>query len=95
MLIGIFELLETKQREYDAYQGYLEVVRDYWLARVELTRAAGNTLPSSANVGKQQLDVEEYLTPKAGGIDHSNHGMENSSDKSTAPQNEHDAHSEH
>ena len=95
MLIGIFELLETKQREYDAYQGYLEVVRDYWLARVELTRAVGNTLPSSANVGKQQLDVEEYLTPKAGGIDHSNHGMENSSDKSTAPQNEHDAHSEH
>ncbi len=95
MLIGIFELLETKQQEYDAYQSYLEVVRDYWLARTELTRAVGNTLPSSANVGKQQLNVEEYITPKTNDVDHSMHHMQNNSSKSTAPQNEHDVHSHH
>ncbi len=73
MLIGIFELLATKQQEYDAYQGYLEAVRDYWLARAELTRAVGNTLPSSANIGSERLDVDEYLRPKTGGK-HSGHG---------------------
>ena len=50
MLIGTFELLATKKQEYDSYQGYLEAVRDYWLARVALARAVGNTLPSSRNV---------------------------------------------
>lgn len=73
MLIGIFELLATKQQEYDAYQGYLEAVRDYWLARAELTRAVGNTLPSSANIGSKRLDVDEYIRPKTGGK-HSGHG---------------------
>jgi len=73
MLIGIFELLATKQQEYDAYQGYLETVRDYWLARTELARAVGNTLPSSANIGSKHLDVDEYVRPKTGGK-HSGHG---------------------
>ncbi len=74
MLIGIFELLETKQQEYDAYQGYLEVVRDYWLARTELTRAIGNTLPGSQNIGKERLDVEKLIQPKKGGA-HAQHNM--------------------
>jgi outer membrane protein, heavy metal efflux system len=121
MLIGIFELLEIKQQEYDAYQGYLEVVRDYWLARTDLARAVGNTLPSSKQVGKEYLDVDVYITPKSSGtdhsghasmkatdmksgddgntnstpIDHSTHEMESNADKSSAPQIEQDAHSQH
>ena len=75
MLIGIFELLEIKQQEYDAYQGYLEAVRDYWLARTELTRAVGNSLPSSGNIGKERLDVEELIQPQGGG-EHSQHNMQ-------------------
>ncbi len=110
MLIGIFELIETKQEEYDAYQGYLEIVRDYWLARTELANAVGNTLPSSVNVGKEHLDVEEYIAPKSSGMDHSehesmdhskhegmdhsDHNMESSSNKSE-PKDENDAHSNH
>lgn len=46
MLKGQFELLLAKQQEYDAYQGYLEAVRDYWLARTELSRQVGARLPS-------------------------------------------------
>ncbi len=50
MLIGQFELLRSKQQQYDAYQGYLEAVRDFWLARVELGRAVGMQLaPVAAN----------------------------------------------
>ncbi|MFT5453146.1 MAG: cobalt-zinc-cadmium efflux system outer membrane protein, partial [Enterobacterales bacterium] len=91
MLIGIFELLETKQDEYDAYQSYLEIVRDYWLARTELARAVGNTLPSSTHVGKEVLNVEDYITSESSEVDHSGHG-------SMQPEtqfNENDAHSNH
>lgn len=45
MLIGTFELLTTRQQEMDAYQSYLEAVRDYWVAHSELLRAAGGCLP--------------------------------------------------
>jgi cobalt-zinc-cadmium efflux system outer membrane protein len=46
MLVGTFELLLARQAQYDADQGYVEAVRDYWLARVDLTRAVGTRLPS-------------------------------------------------
>jgi cobalt-zinc-cadmium efflux system outer membrane protein len=86
MLIGIFELIESKQEEYDAYQGYLEVVRDYWLARTALANAVGNTLPSSVNIGEEHLDVEEYIAPKSSGMDHSTHGgMDHSQHQSMEP----------
>ena len=90
MLIGVFELIQAKAKEYDAYQGYLETVRDYWLARVELTRSVGERLPSSASAKESTPSVEDILTPKGGmeGMDHSNmKGMDHSKmkgmDKST------------
>jgi len=46
MIIGVFELIQAKRQEYDAYQSYLEAIRDYWLARTELSRAVGARLPS-------------------------------------------------
>lgn len=51
MLKGQFELLLAKQQEYDAYQGYLEAVRDYWIARTALAREVGARLPSQERVG--------------------------------------------
>jgi len=77
MLIGVFELIQAKAREYDAYQGYLEAVRDYWLARVELTRSVGERLPSDAGSRQSTPSVKDILTPKGGmqGMDHSSHDM--------------------
>jgi cobalt-zinc-cadmium efflux system outer membrane protein len=74
MLIGIFELIALKQDEYDAYQGYLEAIRDYWLARVDLSLATGTALPSSADMPDERIDVEEFVRPASGGMDHSGHG---------------------
>ncbi|MCZ6656962.1 MAG: TolC family protein [Gammaproteobacteria bacterium] len=74
MLIGIFELIAIKQQEYDAYQGYLEAIRDYWHARVKMKLATGNSLPSSAQIGDQRIDVEDFIRPQPGGMDHSGHG---------------------
>lgn len=94
MLVGQFELLLAKQQEYDAYQGYLEAVRDYWLARVELVREVGAPLPSSAQVPGEVLDAGELMQPRGGGMqmdgmDHSGHegssGEKPSPQKSVAP----------
>lgn len=76
MLEGQFQLLLVKQQEYDAYQGYLEAVREYWLARVELAREVGTVLPSSAGIGDATVDADMLIQPK-GGEDHSRHeGMQ-------------------
>lgn len=80
MLRGVFELLVAKQQEYDAYQGYLEAARDYWLARVELARAVGDALPSSATASDATLDLEELVTPKDDAMEQMHHGDEGSMD---------------
>jgi len=54
----VFELIQAKRQEYDAYQSYLEAIRDYWLARTDLMRAVGARLPSesTATEGPQMKD---------------------------------------
>jgi cobalt-zinc-cadmium efflux system outer membrane protein len=47
MLSGTFELLEAKRREFDAYQEYIEAVRDYWVTRSEFLHAIGGSVPES------------------------------------------------
>jgi len=43
--VGVFELLEQKQRETEAFHEYLHAIRDYWIARAVLQRAVGGVLP--------------------------------------------------
>lgn len=75
MLIGVFELVQAKLEEYDAYQGYLEAVRDYWLARVDLMRAVGQRLPSDASAGAPTPSVADILSPSAApAVDQGAHG---------------------
>lgn len=71
MLIGVFELISLKQAEYAAYQGYLESIRDYWLERVALSLAVGNTLPGDQHPGQRSVDVESLIRPAQPGMDHS------------------------
>ncbi len=73
MLVGQFELLLAKQEEYDAYQGYLEALRDYWVARTELTRQVGAPLPSSSQIGTDTIDVDTLIAPKQPAMDHGGH----------------------
>lgn len=60
-LVGAFELLLTRQQEVDAYQGYIEAVRDYWLARIELARAVGARLPSDDAANAAPIDMPELF----------------------------------
>ena len=74
MLIGVFELIQAKTQEYDAYQGYLEAIRDYWLARLDLMRVVGARLPSEKDTTGQTPSVSEILTPRGIAMDHGGHG---------------------
>jgi len=79
MLIGAFELLQAKQAEYDAYQGYLDAMRDYWIARSALKLAVGGELPSSAAaLPAATIGIPKVPTAANGskGMDHSLMGKE-------------------
>ena len=47
MLTGAFDLLVAKQQEFEAFQKYLEALRDYWMIRADLQRSLGGRLPDS------------------------------------------------
>ena len=64
MLSGAFEALQAKREQYEAYQEYVEAVRDYWLARVQLRLAVGGKLADDDAVSAEKLDLEQ-LAPKA------------------------------
>lgn len=91
MLIGVFELVQAKVDEYDAYQSYLEAVRDYWLARVELMQAVGQRLPSDAAASQPTPSVQDILTPK-GGMPGMDHGAMSGMDHGAMPGTDHGAH---
>lgn len=75
MLVGVFELLLAKREEYDAYQEYLEAVRDYWIARAKLRGAVGGALPDDGADLQPTLGVDAVLpSDEAPAMDHSNHG---------------------
>ncbi|MGH8134724.1 MAG: TolC family protein [Steroidobacteraceae bacterium] len=66
MLDGVFELMRAKRDEYDAWQGYLESVRDYWIARTALRVAVGGPLPGDQEPGALTIGVDE--------MEHMEHG---------------------
>jgi cobalt-zinc-cadmium efflux system outer membrane protein len=46
MLAGAFDLLMAKQQEFEAYQNYIEAIRDYWIIRADIQRSLGGHLPA-------------------------------------------------
>ena len=52
MLLGVYQLIQAKQEEFEAYREYIEALRDYWVAKSDLERAVGRRIgaPSPAVV---------------------------------------------
>jgi cobalt-zinc-cadmium efflux system outer membrane protein len=46
MVLGPYLLLAAKQSEVDAHGEFIEALRDYWIARADLERAVGSSLPN-------------------------------------------------
>ncbi len=61
MLVGVFELLQARRSQLDAYQSYVEAVRDYWLAQTDLRRSVGGALP-----GESPSNVDVPMTEQLG-----------------------------
>lgn len=49
MLVGTYQLLETRTDQIDAHHEYVEALRDYWVARSELELAVGGRLPAGGS----------------------------------------------
>ena len=73
MLVGVFELILARREEFDAYQEYLEAVRDYWIARAELRRVVGGALPGDGAAVEATLGVDAVLSPPQPN-EHHDHG---------------------
>ncbi|MCB1690150.1 MAG: TolC family protein [Halioglobus sp.] len=74
MLEGQFQLLLVKQQEFDAFQAYLEALRDYWVARTELGRAVGTKLPSGKNIESETVGPSLFPDSPAQDMKHMHHG---------------------
>lgn len=75
MLVGVFDLIRVRQDQYDAWQAYLEVVRDYWQHRVDLQRAIGAALPRSAEPARETVEPQvPPERPSASGAHHHHEG---------------------
>jgi cobalt-zinc-cadmium efflux system outer membrane protein len=64
MLVGVYELLRTKQAEIDAGRGYIGALRDYWLAHASLEQAIGGPLPVKAEVPPAATQPEASPRPQ-------------------------------
>lgn len=59
MLVSVFDLIRTKREQYDAWQGYFESVRDYWIARTALRAATGGLLPGDEEAVPLTIGADE------------------------------------
>jgi cobalt-zinc-cadmium efflux system outer membrane protein len=74
MLDGVFTLIAARQEQFDAYQEYLEAVRDYWVARSRLRRIVGGDLPGDDDEAAPTLGIDALLPPaETGGHEHHGH----------------------
>lgn len=75
MLMGVYQLIQAKQDEIDAYREYIEATRDYWIARAELDRAIGGQLADDppAEAAKATPSGQPESAPAQTGSEH-HHG---------------------
>ncbi len=66
MLVGAFDLIQAKREQYDAWQGYLESLRDYWIARSALRAATGGLLPGDMDTPPPAAGPGDILPAPAG-----------------------------
>jgi cobalt-zinc-cadmium efflux system outer membrane protein len=63
MLTGAFDLLMAKKQEFEAYQMYLEAIRDYWIIRADMQRSLGGRLPGQTQ-GRQTIQPDTVAESK-------------------------------
>lgn len=82
MLVDVFELLFAQRQVRAAYRGYIEAVRDYWIARADLVRATiGGSLPEvEVPPAPQPAPVEPEPTQDMKPMEHDQNSQDMSHD---------------
>jgi cobalt-zinc-cadmium efflux system outer membrane protein len=61
MLIGVYDLLKSRQDEIAAARDYISAVRDYWIAHSELERALAGPLPGTTHDAAIPRDLHKPI----------------------------------
>ena len=54
MLISVFELLADAREQVASVDGYIEALKEYWVAETDLQSALGGKLPINTSTVKEQ-----------------------------------------
>ena len=76
MLKGVYDLLLAKQNEILARRGYIEALKDYWIAWVNLERATGGKLPevkTPAKTSPKPAQPQPLQGTQMQGMQHTHH----------------------
>jgi cobalt-zinc-cadmium efflux system outer membrane protein len=57
MLIGVYDLLRSKQEQIAAARDYIGALKEYWVARAELERAIAGPMPAAGTAAKPKAGV--------------------------------------
>jgi cobalt-zinc-cadmium efflux system outer membrane protein len=68
MQVGPIDLLQAKERELDTERAYVEVWRDYWIARAELERALWGGSRGGARAPQRSISLRERNQSARGGV---------------------------
>ena len=63
MFASVFQLLQAKQAQIDAGREYIEALRNYWIARSELEKAAGGSLNALSLNSPTTMPAATQLVP--------------------------------
>ena len=70
MVLGVYQLIQAKQAEFDAYREYIEAVRDYWIARSDLERAVGGRIGAPPPPVVNSTNPNAAVAPPPSGHNH-------------------------
>ncbi|MDF2694852.1 MAG: Copper tolerance protein [Labilithrix sp.] len=63
MLLGVYQLIQARQSEFDAYREYIEALRDYWIARSDLERTIGGRIEAAAKSNAHPAAADTVAPP--------------------------------
>jgi cobalt-zinc-cadmium efflux system outer membrane protein len=69
MQVGPIDLLQAKERELDTERAYVEVWRDYWIARAELERALWGGSGGGARAPQRSISLRKRNQSARGGVE--------------------------
>lgn len=64
MLIGVYDLLRSRQDQINTARDYIGVLKDYWLARSDLEKALAGPLPAAPSASAPPLPRADLIAGK-------------------------------